>query len=190
MDLILKIMSNPLFWILLVALILIRCMVWFIRTANRLVRMRTKMEELDADVDVALTKRFDQLTKEYQLLKQYCSHESHTLIETIRMRRGMSPEERNTAAEKMEILASQLQVTLEAYPQLRAIETVSALQHSVADTEAHLQAARRLYNSSVGSYNNACQEFPSSFVASLTGHRPKTFFAAEEHKRQDVDFSL
>lgn len=190
MDLISKVLRSPLFWVILVAVFIIWCVSWFIRTANRLVRMRTKVDELDADIDVALMRRFDQLTKEYQLMKQYCSHESQTLIETIRMRRGMSLEERNTAAQQMETLAAQLQMTLEAYPQLRAVEVVTTVQRSVTDTEAHLQAARRLYNNSVGAYNNACQEFPSSFVASLTGHHPRTFFAAEERKRQDVDFSV
>lgn len=181
-------LRGPLTGLLVLLLPLALCALWSVRAANRLVRLRNRVSELDADVEAALARRFDQLTKEYQLLQQYCAHESRTLYETIRLRRGMTPDERADAAGRMDALSAQLQVTLEAYPQLRAHGLVMALQHSVADAEAHLQAARRLYNGAVSAYNSACQELPTALVARLTGHRPLPFFSAEPPQRQDVRF--
>lgn len=162
---------------------------WGIKTFNQLGKLKNKVDEYNSDIDVALTKRFDLLTKQYNLVKLYCSHESKTLIETIHMRSGMSFAERSDAEQKMNELRKQIHVTMEAYPELKANENVMLLQKSCDNTEEHLQAARRLYNSGVTKYNNICITFPSSVVALLTGHKKLEFFKAEESKRQDVNFS-
>lgn len=171
------------------AIIVIFLISWIIRTFNQLGKLKNKVDEYNSDIDVALTKRFDLLTKQYNLVKLYCSHESKTLIETIQMRSGMSCAEKSDAEQKMNKLRNQIHVALEAYPELKANENVILLQKSCDNTEEHLQAARRLYNSGVTKYNNICITFPSSVVASLTGHKKLEFFRAEESKRQDVDFS-
>lgn len=175
-------------FLIVLALFVIVLITYFIKTMNRLTQLRNKVSELDSDMDVALTKRFDLLTKQYQAVKMYCAHESTTLIETIKMRRGMTTGEKKKISGKLDELGAQLRVTMEAYPQLRASENVAMLQKSCDESEAHLQAARRLYNVSVTKYNNACMEFPASVIAALTGNKGAEYFKADENKCQDVEF--
>lgn len=116
---------------------------WYIGTMNGLRLAALKVEEADSGMDVALTKRYDVLTKQLAVVKEYASYESKTLFETIRIRNGMSMEEKKEAAAKMEEVAGQLKITAEAYPELRSGDNFVALQSSIADVEEHLQAARR-----------------------------------------------
>lgn len=78
---------------------------------------------------------------------------------------------------------------MEAYPELKANEQVMMLQRSCDNAEEHLQAARRLYNTSVTNYNNMCSEFPTSIIASLSGHKKLEYFQADAQKRNDVEFT-
>ena len=56
------------------------------------------------------------------------------------------------------------------------------------EIKEHLQAARRLYNTSVTSYNTAIAMFPAKLLAG--SRQPKEFFAADESKREDVKISF
>ena len=174
--------------ILVIVALIIMLIGYFIKTSNLLTRLCNKCKELNSDIDVALTKRFDLLTKEYEAAKMYCDHESSTLINAIKVRNGMTQEEKETATKQMDKLTRNLKVTVEAYPQLHANENIMQLQKSCENTEEHLQAARRIYNISVTNYNNMCMEFPSSIVASFTSHKSMEYFKADDEKRKDVSF--
>lgn len=161
---------------------------YFIRTLNTLVRLENKVKELDSDIDVALTKRYDLLKKQYDAVKMYCSHESRTLMETIKLRSGMSSVEKDEVSVHLDELSKQIRVTMEAYPILKSSDNVMALQRSCDNAEEHLQAARRLYNTGVTNYNNLCAEFPSSIIAMMTGHKSARYFRADDEKRKDIEF--
>jgi LemA protein len=53
-----------------------------------------------------------------------------------------------------------------------------------------LQAARRLYNSNVTSFNTEVDIFPSSIVANKQRLQKYEFFIAETAKREDVKMSF
>jgi LemA protein len=74
----------------------------------------------------------------------------------------------------------------EAYPQLTSAPVFGNLQREIVDVEEHLQAARRLYNSNVSSYNMMIVTFPTSIVANGRGMTKREFFEAEAAKRSDV----
>ena len=58
------------------------------------------------------------------------------------------------------------------------------------DTEEHLQAARRAYNSNVTIFNTKVVTFPSSIVAGNMGLSKRDYFEAETSKRQDVEMKF
>ena len=79
-----------------------------------------------------------------------------------------------------------INVLAEAYPELKSSENFKALQLSISDVEEHLQAARRLYNANISSYNQDIVTFPTSIVAGMKGFTKKEFFEAEDAKKEDV----
>lgn len=171
--------------IIAIVLIAIIFIAW-ISIGNRLSRAGVKIDEAGSDIDVALTKRYDVLTKQLDIVKAYAKHEAETLQKVIELRRGMSIAEKNAAAAAMNDMQARINLTAEAYPELRSSENFKSLQAAVNDTEEHLQAARRAYNANVSAFNQLIVTFPSSIVASSRGFSRREFFEAEPQKRADV----
>ena len=169
----------PTLIIIIIVLALI-CVIWYISVSNKLNRSVVKIDEASSGIDVALTKRYDVLTKMIDVVKGYAKHEKETLFEIIKLREGMTMEEKKEVNKSMSDALEKLNVLVENYPELKSSENYKTLQQSIADVEEHLQAARRLYNSNVSLFNQLLVTFPSSIVANKKGMVKKEFF--EDHK--------
>lgn len=159
---------------------------WWIGTQNQFKRLDVKIEEADAGIDVALVKRYDTLTKLLDITKGYAKHEADTLMELLLVRKGMSLKQKQNVSEEMDQVTDKISVIAENYPELRSNENFKELQKAVVEVEEHLQAARRLYNSNVSTFNQQMVVFPKSIVASSMQLQEKPFFEAEAAKREDV----
>lgn len=173
-------------FIIIAVVIILILLIAYISIGNKLSRLQVKIDEAESGIDVALTKRYDVLTKQLDIVKGYAKHEAETLSNVIELRKGMSMSEKSETAAAMNDLQSRINVVAESYPELRSVENFKALQNSVNDTEEHLQAARRVYNSNVSSFNQMLVAFPSSVVANMRHLTKRDFFEAEAQKRSDV----
>jgi LemA protein len=179
--------------LIIAAIIVLVFVKWIVKTSNRFKIMKVKISEADAGIGVALQKRYDTLTKLMQTVKAYAKHEVDTLTKIVEMRQGMSGAsiaEKAEYAHKLDDAASQIQIVAENYPELRSSENYRQFQDAILDSEDHLQAARRLYNNNVSSYNQAIVVFPASIIADISNHKALDFFEIEEAKRQDVTIDL
>ena len=167
-------------------IVVVLVVIWFISIGNRLNRALVKIDEAESGIDVALTKRYDVLTKQLDIVKGYAKHESETIEKVIELRRGMPMAEKNAAAAAMSEMQAKIHAVAEAYPELRSAENFRMLQATVNDTEEHLQASRRAYNANVSSFNQMIVSFPTSIVANTRGLTKRDFFEAEAAKRADV----
>ena len=169
---------------LILLLIVLIAVVWAVKTSNNIKRMEIKVDEAFSGIEVALTKRYDMLTKMLDVCRGFMKHESELFSKVISLRQGMSLGEMGKADREMGELTGRLFAVAENYPELRSAQVFAELQQGVHDAEEHLQAARRLYNASVSSYNAAIAVFPDSLLA--RGRSPREFFEAEDAKREDV----
>lgn len=169
-------------------LIIIAILIWVVSTINGFKRREIKIAECLSGIEVALTKRYDMLTKLLDTAKGYMSHEEELFTKVIALRRGMSAEELQDADKQIGEMSAKFFAVAEGYPELKSAEIFSDLQAGIRDAEEHLQAARRLYNVSVTDYNTSIAMFPASILAG--GRQAKEFFAAEESKREDVKISF
>lgn len=180
--------------VIVVVVLLLWILIWYIKTMNMLRRAEVKVNEAESGIDVALTKRFDALTKMLQTTKGYAKHEAETLENTIKWRNGLPKEstleDKQKFADQLNKVASGINVVVERYPDLKANTMFASLQNAIMDTEEHLQAARRVYNSNISFINRKIVTFPVSFVAHKIGMVKKSFFEAEEKKTKDVDMKF
>lgn len=184
--------------IVVVAVILIAVIAivaWYIVTMNWFRQTKVKVEEANSGIDVALTKRYDLLTKALASVKGYAKHEAETLSKVIGMRTGnineLSLDEKSKLNAQLSEVQRGINVVVEQYPQLKADTQFTLLQNQTADCEEQLQAARRVYNSNVSIFNQKRVTFPDSIVAKRIGFtQDLEFFKAEEEKRQDVKFEF
>ena len=163
---------------------------YIISISNGLNKSMVKIDEASSGIDVALTKRYDVLTKMIDVVKGYAKYEQETIFKTIELRKNMSMQEKNKANADMEENFAKVNALAENYPELKANENYKTLQQAIADVEEHLQAARRLYNSNVSSYNQKLVTFPSSMIANSKGLVKREFFNAEDKKLEDVKIDL
>lgn len=172
--------------IALIVLVLIG--VWCISTVNGFKKKEIRVQEGLSGIEVALTKRYDMLTKMLDAAKGYMAHENELFTKTIELRRGMSIAQINEAQQQIDSLSSRFFAVAEGYPELRSSEVFVELQRGIRDAEEHLQAARRLYNANVSSYNTAIAVFPAKLLAG--SRQPLEFFESDESKREDVKMAF
>ena len=176
--------------LVIVLIIIAVVVISIIVMSNNLNKALVKIDEADSGIDVALTKRYDVLTKMIETVKGYAKHEKEVLFDVVKIRKGMTIEEKNEANKQMDETMSKINVLAENYPDLKASENFKTLQDSITDVEEHLQAARRLYNANISSYNQMIVTFPISIIAGSKGLTKREFFVAEEHKKQDVEIKF
>ena len=178
-----------------VVIAIIAIVAWYITTMNWFRQTKVKVEEANSGIDVALTKRYDLLTKALAAVKGYAKHEAETLSKVIGMRTGnikeLSLDEKSKLNAELSELQRGINVVVEQYPQLKADTQFTLLQNQTVDCEEQLQAARRVYNSNVSIFNQKRVTFPDSIVAKRIGFtKDLEFFKADEEKRQDVKFEF
>ena len=166
-------------WIVL--LVIIGLVIVFISTYNRLVMARNAFKNAFAQIDVQLTRRHDLIPNLVETAKAYLAHERGTLEAVIQARnaavKGLADAKGKPGdPDAMEQLAAsetglnqslgRLFALSEAYPDLKANQTMMQLSEELTSTENRVAFARQAYNDAVMTYNNRCEVFPGSFIAS------------------------
>ena len=149
---------------------------------NGLVRARNAFRNAFAQIDVQLQRRFDLIPNLVEVAKTYMSHERETLEAVIAARSaaqsGLAAAKANPGdAEAMAQLAAaqgqlnaglgRLMMVAEAYPDLKANQTMMQLTEELTSTENKVAFARQAFNDSVMAYNNKREVFPSSIFAGM-----------------------
>jgi LemA protein len=157
---------------------------------NSLVRLNVGTDNAWSDIDVQLKRRHDLIPNVVESVKGYAGHERQTLEAVIAARnravsvQGAGPAERGQAEAALTTALRGLFALAESYPQLRAVESFSQLQATLAQIEDAVQSARRYYNAVVRDLNTKVQQFPSNIVAGLFGFRSREFFEIPDSERE------
>jgi LemA protein len=194
------------FWI--VVGIVVAAAVWLISIYNGLVARRNRFKNAFAQIDVQLKRRYDLIPNLVETAKGYIKHERETLEEVIAARNGAQSANRLAAANPADAEAMKRMVAAEAglsgalgrffalseaYPDLKANQTMMQLSEELTSTENKISFARQAYNDEVMSYNTAIESFPDNFVAGFGGFREATLLEStespEERKPVRVSFS-
>jgi len=163
------------------AILVIGFVLWYAGTSNRFRRLAVKIKESDSGIDVALTRRYETLTKILDVAKGYAKHEAETLSTLVKLRQGeLSMDEKTSASRRMDELSGRISLLAESYPELKSCENYSQLQEAVTETEERQQAARKTYNRNVSSFNQLLASWPARLVGASKGYTVKPFFEAEE----------
>ncbi len=159
---------------------------------NSLVAKKNEVENVFASIDTLLKKRYDLIPNLVATVKEYMKYESGLLEKVTELRTkalssNISDEEKMAIDKQMSQALGSIMVAVENYPELKANENVLHLQHTLAEIEAQISAARRAYNQAVTDYNNAIEMIPTNIMANFMGYRRKQVFEIDESERKNVD---
>ena len=184
-------------WIIPLAVILLVVM-WWIGTYNGLVSRRNETKNSWSQIDVQLKRRYDLIPNLVETAKGYMKHERETLEAVVKARQTcVDLRSAGNVGELMKAEGTlagslrQLFAVAENYPELKANQNMLQLQEELTSTENRIGFARQAYNDSVMRYNNACEQFPGSIIANMSGFKMAEFFeveAQEERKAVKVQF--
>lgn len=184
----------PTIIIAVVVLLVIIIVSWYIGTRNNFVRMKNKVEEAWASIDVYLKKRFDLIPNLVETVKGYAKHETETLEKVVAARNiaagAKTPEEKMAASANLTgSLKTFFNVVSESYPDLKANTNFLDLQNQLKQIEASLENARLYYNGQVKTFNTAIELFPANIVVKGMGedYKKRPYFEIENaEERQNV----
>ncbi|MBF0611627.1 MAG: LemA family protein [Magnetococcales bacterium] len=161
-------------------LILLAVGFYLVAIYNGLVALRNRFKNAFAQIDVQLQRRYDLIPNLVETAKGYLSHERQTLEAVIAARNtalAASREARqkpgdggmlNALAGAEGLLAgalANLNVVMEAYPDLKADQAMLQVQEELSSTENRIAFARQAYNDSVMHYNTKRESFPDNLIA-------------------------
>jgi LemA protein len=184
--------------LLIIVAILAVLVLFGIGIYNNLVGLRNQVKNAWSQIDVQLQRRYDLIPNLIETVKGYMQYEKGTL-ESVVQARAQAVSARDAIAKSggptegslKELLGaeSNLKGALtnffalsENYPQLRASESMQALQEELSSTENKVAFARQAYNDQVMQYNTAQQVFPAALFAALFGHHPADLYIVEDQQ--------
>jgi LemA protein len=188
--------------------VLIAAVIFAIAVYNRLVVLKNRFKNAFAQIDVQLKRRYDLIPNLVESVKGYMQHERGTLEAVIAARGAAVSAEGRAAAvpgdpAAMRALAQaegalggalgRLLAVFEAYPDLKANQSVAGLQEELSSTENKVAFARQAYNDSVMEYNTQRESFPDNLFAGAFGFGAAELLqateSADERKAPKVSFS-
>jgi LemA protein len=169
-------------WMIIVLIGLV--FLWAIYTFNRLVVLRTRIDNAWAQIDVQMRRRFDLIPNLVETVKGYAAHERETLENVTKARAAMAQastvQEQAQAQNMITSALKSLFAVAEQYPNLKANENFMMLQEELAGTENKIAYARQFYNDTAATFNALIQMFPARIIASLGNFTARDYFEIEE----------
>ena len=168
---------------------------WAVGAYNRLVRLKNTIANAFGQIDVQLKRRYDLIPNLVEAAKKYLSHERETLEAVINARnqaKSASDAARSRPSNALAVttlaVAEQaltnslgsLFALNEAYPDLKADETIRELSEELTSTENKVTFARQAFNDAVLDYNNAQGQFPAVLIAKVFSFAPSAMLQATE----------
>ncbi len=187
-------------WLVIVVLLVV-LVLYLVGIYNRLVTARNGAKNAFAQIDVQLTRRHDLVPNLVEVAKGYLQHERNTLEAVIQARNqavsGLKAVAANPAsAGAMAVLAgaeNQLSSALgrlfalaEAYPDLKANQTMMQLTEELTSTENKVAFARQAFNDAVMGYNNTREVFPNNFIAANFDFTPMQLLEIEDAAKREA----
>ncbi|MRR58991.1 MAG: LemA family protein [Deltaproteobacteria bacterium] len=191
-------MSIALVVMLVLIVGIIAAVLYVIAVYNRLVTLRNGFKNAFAQIDVQLKRRYDLIPNLVETARGYLKHERETLEAVIAARNQAAGAVSQASAapgnaQAMALLSGaetaltgalgRLFALVEAYPDLKANQTMMQLSEELTSTENRVAFARQAFNDAVMVYNTACEVFPAVLIAGAFQFTAASLLEAETSER-------
>ena len=189
-------------WGILIAVaVIVLLIAWVVSLYNRLVTLRNRYKNAFSQIDVQLKRRYDLIPNLVETAKGYIRHERETLEAVVAARNRAVTAVQAAAArpgdpESMRQLQSadaaltgtlgRLFAVAEAYPDLKANQTMQTLMEELTSTENRVAFSRQAFNDGVTQYNTARETMPTALLAGAFGFQEAHLWEIEAPQEREA----
>jgi len=158
---------------------------------NNYISLKNLINKSQANIDVLLKQRFDELPKLINSVKGYMKYEAQVLSQITEQRTQIMNASMNTKATASNQITNALKsifAVAENYPQLKANQNFIQLQQRISSIESEISQRRAFYNETVNNYNIWIESFPNSILAGILKATKKDLFESKDKKDVEVKF--
>jgi len=176
--------------LIIVGVVILLLLLYVVALYNGLVRLRNRVENAWAQIDVQLKRRYDLIPNLVETVKGDAAHEKEALERVIAARNaGLhagTPHESAAADNMITGALKNLFALSEAYPDLKANQGFLDLQEELTGTESRIAYARQFYNDSVYKFNTKIESFPAVVLAGMLRFSKREYFEVDEGSRGNI----
>lgn len=173
--------------------------IWLIGAYNSLVTLKNRAQNAFSQIDVQLKRRYDLIPNLIEIAKKYLSYEQETLMKVIEARNTAksaldnvaknAPDAinaLNSAEKSLQNALMNFNMTMEAYPDLKANTTMMQLSEQLASTENKIAFARQAYNDNVTNFSTYKQTFPVNIIVGFFSQFAQDLSLLEFEEKREV----
>lgn len=176
---------------------------WAMNFYNGTVGLNEDVSKQWSNVENAYQLRADKTKNLVEIVKGAADFEKETLTQVVEARAkatsttidagDLSPEkiqQFQQAQDQFSGALSRLLVTIERYPELKAVKGFQDFQAQYEGMENRIGVERRKFNDVARNYNTRIKRFPGNLLAGFFGFTEKGYFEAQEGTENAPDISF
>jgi len=156
--------------------IILAIVLYVIYTYNRIITLKQRVINSKKDISIQLDRRGKVFDSLINTVKKAMDYEKSTLKEIVELRqkainlKGVDEKQQKEIEDQLSKiiasgqLSSSINMTMEAYPELKANDNMKQLQEEIVSTENKLSYAKQGYNAAVEEFNATVQSFPANII--------------------------
>lgn len=181
--------------ILLPCALLVLLFFYVIYIYNRLITLKTRVEETLKQIDVRLQNRYDLLPDLIEAVEKAVATDKEIQTKIAELRSALQNAKATDIHDlnnknKFELDISNalrgIQIFVEAYPDLKSHQAIQYFMSENTSIEEKIAAARQIYNVTAREYNESIQVFPNSIIANMFNHKPVEYWESSPEARKDI----
>ncbi len=166
---------------------------WIFRGYNGMLTSSEQVNQSWADVETAYQARADKVKGLAAIVKNAAEFEQETLTDVIEARAKatsinisadeLTPENLakfEAAQNQLSGSLSRLMLTVERYPDLKAVQAYRDFQHQYEGIENRISTARKDFNAKATAYNIKIRRIPNVFISGMLGFDKRPLFKSQE----------
>lgn len=169
------------------AVIAIIAAIWTISKQRKLMTVNKNINNIMSRIGAHLSSGFDAVNTLLNLAKGHSVHESQSLIETVKSRRGVitaasTPDDVLVQERMLSEVLGRISMLAEKYPSLKTDENYSKHLQTAHNCKKEVYSSRLIYNDNIAKLNREICAFPTSLLAGFFGFRKREYLESAEEK--------
>ncbi|MDR2869619.1 MAG: LemA family protein [Deferribacteraceae bacterium] len=166
---------------LVAGIALVVVIVAIIAIYNSIIKNKNAIERAWAGVITQERQKNQILPAIEDVAEEYKTYEQGILKEIVSLRAGLSAlsvdeidiNKVTQVESRMSAITDQLNVVVEAYPELKSAELMQNLMREISEQQENIGAAIQIFNRNVEIFNNGIETFPASIVNGILNREEK-----------------